>query len=92
MNSDKNIERTTSTSIEVDKEKFEQMQKIFGIYDGLHAGFGTITGSKKGLYPDHCNEFRMKFMIHQGPYYNFNENSLKYVIYIDKDNKCLAKD
>jgi hypothetical protein len=84
--------------VEVDKEAFEKLQKIFGIYDG-DTGFGTVAKSSRGIMCDSQNKFDIKFMKHQGPnYWGFfgglfgtNEDSLKYVMYIrsckDKDYK-----
>ena len=71
------------TSFEVDKETFEKMRSMFGIYD-CDSGFGTVATSTKGVIPDGpAKEFQMKFRVHQGPFYWVNKNSLRYFVYCD---------
>lgn len=68
-NTDKNI-------LSVDKNTFDKLKSIF---DPLDVGgcFCTIGPDKE--------TYHITFMTHQGVFYSYNENSLKYCIYIDKN-------
>lgn len=88
------LKKNKSVCIEVDQETFEKMKDMFGIFD-KDRGHGRIGTSHDGqTFSGYDREFKMTFMIHQGPFYfldSFNKNnntsinkfSLKYCIYVN---------
>lgn|SRR5574343_417695 len=70
------------SSIEVSKETYESLKKIFGVVGLTGSCFGTIYKTIDNPALNERHTLRIKFMTHQEPYYWLTKNSLKYMIYV----------